>query len=126
VDEGVGLGVAQIVGAITAVAGVAVGVWAGVLVGRHLTPYPAPVAEGRLVEMGPYRFVRHPMYSSVILVTTGVGIVALRPWALLISLAFVVFFAAKVGREEELLMEAYPAYREYRSRVPHRLLPWIR
>jgi len=125
VGQGVGLGLAQIVGVVTGAAGLAIGLWAIVLVGRHLTPYPAPTAKGPLIESGPYRYVRHPMYTSVILLTVGIGLLTLRPWALLISLAFVVFFAAKVGREEELLIERYPTYREYRSRVPYRLLPWV-
>jgi protein-S-isoprenylcysteine O-methyltransferase Ste14 len=42
-----------------------------------------------------------------------------------VSVLFPVFFTAKAGHEEDLLLRTFPGYREYRSRVPHRLVPWL-
>ena len=118
-------GPVQFVGAVLIVAAVLVGGWTFWLVGRNLTPYPAPTKHAVLIERGPYAYVRHPMYGAVALVTLGFALIALNPWAVLFSLTFVPFFMAKSGDEERMLVDRFPGYREYRSRVRYRLIPWV-
>jgi protein-S-isoprenylcysteine O-methyltransferase Ste14 len=92
--------------------------------GRQLTPFPRPVAEGRLREDGAYGLVRHPIYGGVLLVVLA--------WCLLSSpLAFVPwgtaipFLGAKSRREEAWLAEQHPEYAGYRERVRHRFVPFV-
>ena len=59
---------------LVAIAG-ALGLWAARWLGKGLTPLPLPNGQTDLVTSGPYRWVRHPMYSAVIL---GMGGIALR------------------------------------------------
>jgi len=125
VSEGVGLGFARAVGLVLAVLGAGVGAWAVALHRFRVSPFPAPGDEASLVTGGPYRWVRHPIYSAVIAVALGAALWGLRPAAVLVAVAFVPFFMAKTGHEEALLEERYPAYRDYRSRVRWRLVPGL-
>jgi protein-S-isoprenylcysteine O-methyltransferase Ste14 len=125
VGEGIGLGFAQITGGVLVGIAVVIFVWSLLLLRRSLTIYPAPLSDAELVLRGPYRLVRHPIYLAVILGTIGLGLAALSPFALVAALVFVPFFMAKSGHEEDLLIETYPEYREYRSTVPYRLIPWV-
>lgn len=93
--------------------------------GRSMSPYPTPLAQGQLATQGPYRFSRHPIYGGVVLLCTGISLAAWSAPAVALSLVLVPFFLAKSSREERLLAERYPEYAEYASRVRRRLLPWI-
>ena len=125
VREGIGLTFARGTGLALVGGAVVIGVWSMVIIRRGLTIYPAPTEGAELASNGPYRLVRHPIYLAVIMGTIGLALAALNPWALLMSLVFVPFFMAKTGHAEELLMEEFPAYREYRSTVTYRLIPWV-
>lgn len=79
--------------------------------------HPEPRSGGRLVKTGPYRWVRHPMYSAVLLVAAGcsVWLASAAGWALWVAL-----FAVLVGKaslEEQWLLQRYPDYAEYRERT---------
>jgi protein-S-isoprenylcysteine O-methyltransferase Ste14 len=79
---------------------------------------------GSLVVTGPYRWVRHPMYSAVLLLT--VGLVVLDPaWVRLTAAVLMVpTLVLKLSVEEELLHQAYPDYDRYR-RGTFRLIPGV-
>lgn len=120
-----GLVFAQIVGVLVAVAGAALSTWSALLHRGRLTPYPKPVEGMHLIEDGPYRYVRHPIYSGIIAFSLGVGLAYANPVTMLSSVAFTVFFMAKSGHEEVLAVDAIPGYRQYRSDVPWRLIPFL-
>lgn len=92
------------------------------MLGAALVATPMPVQDATLRDTGIYGVVRHPIYLAIICGVTG--------WALLwssavgVALAVVcsLFFLAKSRYEEGLLAAAFPAYGEYRKRVPA-LLP---
>jgi protein-S-isoprenylcysteine O-methyltransferase Ste14 len=101
------------VGFVFMAAGVGVGLWAAVYLGRGLTPSPLPNGSVGLVMRGPYRFVRHPMYTSVILLGIGMTI---RSGSWVVLFAFVVLvllFAVKSRWEEAHLADAFPGYERY-------------
>ena len=120
-----GIVFAQIVGVVVAIGGAAISVWAFRYHGSDLTPFPRPVEGQELITGGPYRYVRHPMYTGIITFTLGVGLAYANAATLLSSLAFVVFFMAKSGYEEDMLVAEVPGYRAYRSSVPWRLIPFV-
>ena len=111
--------------ALLLVASVAVGLWA--LSANRLGNFnvrPEPRAGGRLVEAGPYRWIRHPMYTAVILF--GAACVAARQfsWAWLALAALVAVLVVKARVEERLMLQAHPGYAAYRART-RRFLPWL-
>lgn len=125
VDEIPGLIFAQIVGVIVGAGGAGVSLWALLQHGWNVSPFPRPAEGALLVDSGPYRYVRHPMYSGIIAFTLGVGLAYANPVAMLSSVTFLVFFMAKTGREEEMLVDTVDGYRAYRSRVPWSLIPFV-
>lgn len=89
-------------------------------------PYitPKPNARVGLVETGIYGYIRHPLYTGVLLGALGVGIGHGNPAVLLIALLIIVFFAVKARFEESLLRQAYPSYAEYMTRTG-RFVPFV-
>lgn len=97
-------------------AGLGLGIWAGRTLGTALTPYPHPSEKGTLVDQGPYRFVRHPMYVGGLLAFLGYGCISSIPATAVVPLLAVLWhFKARV--EERHLSERFPAYDDYRRRV---------
>jgi len=78
-----------------------------------------------LIDSGPYRIVRHPMYTGIIAFVFGVGLAYANLATVLTGIAFIVFFMAKTGEEEDMLIREVAGYREYRSSVPWRLIPYV-
>jgi protein-S-isoprenylcysteine O-methyltransferase Ste14 len=78
---------------------------------------PEPRADGHLVTNGIYRWLRHPMYSGIVVVLLGLF---LRRPGMFVAIAggiVIVFLFVKSRFEERLLAARYPEYREYRKRV---------
>lgn len=92
--------------------------------GRNRTPFPKPREDSALVQHGVYALVRHPLYTSVILVSFGWALAWGSVPALALACVEVVFFDAKARREERWLEEKFPGYADYRRRV-RRLVPWV-
>ncbi len=78
-----------------------------------------------LVDRGPYRFVRHPMYAGFALFAPGTALL-LGSWVgLLGALVLIAAVAWRAVREERLLSERLEGYAEYKRRVRYRLIPGI-
>ncbi len=92
--------------------------------GRNVTPFPRPRAEGTLVQTGAYRLVRHPMYGGGILLAFGWGLLVGSWLTLLYATALFVFLDVKSGREEKWLEEKFPEYAAYQRKV-RRLIPFV-
>lgn len=103
-------------GWIVAAAGLALGVWAGMTMGRFLTPFPRPRRDAELVVRGPYRFLRHPLYVGGVLFAAGLSLV-FSVYALALTAVLAAFWVAKARLEERHLSEQFPAYADYRRRT---------
>jgi protein-S-isoprenylcysteine O-methyltransferase Ste14 len=111
-------------GALHVFGGALVIVQAARVLGSGFTPFPKPPDAGALVEDGPYRVVRHPVYTGGILFAAGISL-ALSPWALVPTAVLAVAWALKARVEERFLRERYPAYDAYSSRTRYRLVPYV-
>jgi protein-S-isoprenylcysteine O-methyltransferase Ste14 len=92
--------------------------------GDNLTALPHPTETARFVERGPYKIVRHPIYSGLILGAWGWGLYQHSWLVLAYAAALAVLFDLKTRREERWLLERFSEYAQYRERVK-KLLPWI-
>jgi protein-S-isoprenylcysteine O-methyltransferase Ste14 len=79
----------------------------------------------RVVDSGPYAWVRHPMYSGAIVFFVGAALLLGSWWGVAMSLLFVVLFAIRAGIEERTLTAGLPDYADYAARVRYRLLPGL-
>jgi len=85
---------------------------------------PEPTDKSQLTMSGPYRFVRHPMYSAVILAGLGAALSHSTLWHAAVLIALVVVLMIKIHREESLLLSRYDSYANYRERSKA-LVPFI-
>jgi protein-S-isoprenylcysteine O-methyltransferase Ste14 len=92
--------------------------------GSNLTSVPYPKDKGTLIETGPYRLVRHPMYCGGILISLGWAFLVHGWLTLAYAIIIFVFFDVKSRREEEWLKAKFPGYGEYQKRV-RKLIPFV-
>ena len=84
---------------------------------KSLSPFPTPKEEGKLVEHGLYKFVRHPIYSGIILATISFGLFQGSVWKIVVGIACWVLFYFKSAYEELLLDRRYENYKMYSKRT---------
>ena len=114
----VSLGVAiMYIGLVLSITGLCIIVLAILQLNKNLTPFPTPKEGGALIKSGLYKYVRHPIYSGIILLTIGFGIYSGSIWRLIIALALWILFYYKSMYEEGLLMKHFDEYDEYRKRT---------
>ena len=114
------------IGACIMVLGFGLRIWAIVILGSSFrTTVETHTGQG-VVKSGPYKLVRHPSYTGLILMCMGFGI-AVQNW---LSLAFAVLlplFALlyRIRIEEAALVSSLgPDYKEYQAETK-KLVPWI-
>ena len=96
----------------------------GLWLGKNATPLPHPRAGAPLVDSGPFRLVRHPMYSGGVFFAFGWALYVRGPLTLVYAVALLVFADIKARREEQWLREAFPGYDAYERRV-RKLIPFV-
>lgn len=93
--------------------------------GRALTPTPVPNQRGALTTNGFYRYVRHPIYTGVLAVVTGMTVRSGSWFVLGVALSTFVFFDRKAAWEEQQLVSEFPDYPAYAASTPRFVpQPW--
>lgn len=105
--------VLAIVGTVLVAAGLGFAVWARLYLGRNWSGRVEVKIDHALVRTGPYRFVRHPIYSGMLLALVGTA-VAIAEWrgvlAFVLALIGVLF---RVRAEETQMRRLFPEYAQY-------------
>ncbi len=112
------------IGAILFAIGAILGLWGLYALGRNLTPLPHPRDGNHLVQHGPYRIVRHPIYAAVLIGAFGYSLFRFSFLGLLLTILLLGLFDFKTKREEQWLVERHPEYIDYQKRV-RKLIPWV-
>ncbi len=79
----------------------------------------------KVISTGPYAFVRHPMYSAVILMYAATPLALGSYLALPFFLLLIPVLVMRIRNEEEILSRGLPGYDEYRKKVRFRLVPHL-
>lgn len=85
---------------------------------------PTPRHGGMLITSGPYRWVRHPMYTSVLLAAAAAAWKSFETADALLWVALLGVLLAKATIEERALMRRFPDYQAYRVQTT-RFVPWL-
>lgn len=111
------------VGMVLALAGLAFTLWSRVTLGQYWSRIVAVKEDHKLVQSGPYRMVRHPLYTGVMLAALGT-VLAFGVWRALGGAALLwIGFAGRARREDTLMAGQFGAeFAAYRARTG-RLLP---
>jgi protein-S-isoprenylcysteine O-methyltransferase Ste14 len=105
------------IGVVLCVMGIAFALWARAYLGRNWG-MPMSVKENReLVTGGPYHFVRHPIYTGMIVAIFGSALVGGLPWIFFFVL-YMIYFLYSARREEKMLAQEFPnEYPAYKRRT---------
>lgn len=90
----------------------------------HFNIIPDPQPEIELVTHGPYRFIRHPMYFSIVLFFLPLIIANPNTWSLGLYAGLWVILLIKLSYEEHLLLELLPEYDDYRQ-SSKKIIPFV-
>jgi protein-S-isoprenylcysteine O-methyltransferase Ste14 len=97
----------------------------------HENSFAAPVVKVQVerhhhvISTGPYAWVRHPMYSGVMLFFVGTPLLLGSWWGVAMAPLFAVLFAIRTRIEERALIAGLPGYADYRNHVRYRLVPGL-
>jgi protein-S-isoprenylcysteine O-methyltransferase Ste14 len=118
----------RVVGAAVGLAGAALLVWASVLLGRLLLHEAALREDHALIASGPYRFVRHPVYTGYLALLLGSGLASLNIYLWLLWPVSLLGILIQAASEEQLLRERFGQDYERYARRTGRLVPrfWLK
>ncbi|MDZ7740701.1 MAG: isoprenylcysteine carboxylmethyltransferase family protein [Bacteroidota bacterium] len=77
---------------------------------------PTNKTNARLVTIGPYRYIRHPMYLAIIIALTPLIIDHYNPMRLIFGIALLIVLILKLEYEERQLVKHFDGYEGYRGR----------
>ncbi len=85
---------------------------------------PTPVEKGLMITRGPYRLIRHPMYTSIFIFAFALLAGQFDYIKLIISLVLVAGLVTKMLHEETLLRNHHPGYEAYMAKTK-RVIPFV-
>ena len=104
--------------------GLGFAIWARIHLGRNWGTPMTQKNEPELVTSGPYRLVRHPIYSGVLLAAVGTAVALSWLWLPVVGLAGIYFVYSAVVEERYLAREFPDDYPTYR-RATKMLVPFV-
>ena len=115
----------QWIGVFLMLAGFALSIWARLVLGRNWSATVTLKQDHELIARGPYRLVRHPIYSGLLLACVGTALPREDLRAVAALALILLSFLRKAGIEEVKLSQYFgPAYREYKQRTKA-LIPYL-
>jgi len=79
----------------------------------------------RVITTGPYRVVRHPMYSGLMMLLAGCALILGSAWGFAPITMLMVTFIVRTVLEDAALRRELPGYKEYCTRTRYRLVPGV-
>lgn len=117
---------AQILGAVMIGAGLVL-VWETYRANTFAAPQVRVQAERAqtVVDSGPYRYVRHPMYAGLVLYLVGTPLMLGSVWGLAVVPVMLILLALRTLGEEQVLTRDLAGYADYKTRTPWRIVPGV-
>jgi protein-S-isoprenylcysteine O-methyltransferase Ste14 len=106
----------EIAGISVCASGVAIAIWARRTLGKNWSGSPTVKEDHELIQAGPYRLVRHPIYTGILLMVAGTGLCYGKVREAFLFLFIFVMFWIRLKIEESFMCQQFPeAYPEYRN-----------
>jgi protein-S-isoprenylcysteine O-methyltransferase Ste14 len=105
----------SLTGLVISVTGLLILLLALLQLNSNLSPFPTPKSSAELIQTGLYKFIRHPIYTGIILLLFGYGIYRSSLFKILIALLLFILFYFKSSYEEKLLQTRYSNYSEFKK-----------
>ncbi len=114
----------EIIASALVFAGLVLALWARAALGRNWSGRITLKEGHELAQQGPYRLVRHPIYSGLLMMAFGTAILGGHVGAFLAVILYPCGLWLKLRQEEKLLTTYFPGYTEYMSRTKA-LIPFV-
>jgi protein-S-isoprenylcysteine O-methyltransferase Ste14 len=112
------------IGAALTAIGIGFAIWARVNLGRNWSSRPAVKEQHELVMTGPYAYMRHPIYSGIMLAALGTALTS-SIFGISMFIVISITFTLRMNKEEQIMLELFPEqYPEYQKRTK-RLVPFV-
>lgn len=116
--------IVDVAGVVLCLAGMAVAIAARISLGKNWGMPMTRKENPELVTTGPYRWVRHPIYSGFLLAMLGSAFVEGLPWLVVLAVAGT-YFIYSAATEERIMAKQFPApYAEYKK-MTKMLIPFL-
>ena len=79
----------------------------------------------KVIDTGLYGIVRHPMYMATIILFLAMPLVLASPISFLIMLGYIPVIAKRIRNEEAVLEDGLAGYKEYKTRVRYKAIPFV-
>ena len=97
--------------------GVSLGLIAVGQIANFISPFPTPLASGKLKTTGAFALTRHPIYTAILLVALGFSVYQASLYKFLVFISLVILFYFKSKYEENLLRKKYSNYKDYQLKT---------
>ncbi len=115
----------SIVASILLIASIALVSWALLAMKKSRFRFsPVPADDAVLIIRGPYKYIRHPMYSAIILSTIGLLLIDFTWYRFGIGIFLTMILILKLQWEEKMLLNAFKSYRHYMKNTK-RIIPFF-
>jgi protein-S-isoprenylcysteine O-methyltransferase len=112
------------IAALLTVLGIAFAIWARIHLGKNWSSSPAVKEGHELVTSGPYRYVRHPIYTGLLVAAFGTALTGTY-FGLDVFFVYLILIFSRLNKEEKIMLELFPGqYPAYQTRTK-RLIPFV-
>lgn len=112
-------------GCLLCIGGLAFCIWARISIGRNWSGVVTLKEEHELIQRGPYQWVRHPIYTGLLIMYLATAMILGRGAGFIGLLFIFVSFWIKLDAEEKLMLKQFPdRYSTYQRRVK-RIIPFV-
>ena len=105
--------------------GIILGLWSIIVMKKSkIRAIPDVAKEAKLIKNGPYKYIRHPMYASVLTACLGFLLTNIYSMTILFYTLLIIVLNIKIAYEESLLVKTFPKYKSYTKKTK-KLIPFV-
>lgn len=104
-------------GLVISIIGVLVFIISLLQLNKNLSPFPTPKSNSLLIQSGLYKYIRHPIYTGILLSFGGYSFYSVSLYRMIITILLLLLFIIKSAYEEKKLIEKFSGYHTYKAKT---------